>query len=244
MELIPAVDLRGGRVVRLRQGDFERQTIYGDDPAAVVDRWTGEGAERLHLVDLDGARAGRPIQSDLVAALVARAGVPCQVAGGLRQDESVAAALAAGADRVVLGTRLITDPAWGRSLVLRHGPERIVAALDVRDGELLGDAWQPGAPRRDLVETVGALVEAGLGLFAVTAVARDGLLEGPDLELLARLAAVVGSGAIIASGGISSLEDLQDLADAGYGAAILGRALYDGRISLRMALAVVGSPGG
>jgi phosphoribosylformimino-5-aminoimidazole carboxamide ribotide isomerase len=236
LELIPAVDLRAGRVVRLRQGDFGRAQVHGDDALAVVRRWVGEGATRLHLVDLDGAREGKPVQADLLAQLVQTAGVPCQVAGGMRDDHSVAAALEAGADRVVLGTRLIGDPAWARSLVARHGSERIVAALDVQDDEAHGDGWVSGGTRRPLDVALSELSQAGVSLFVVTAISRDGLLGGPDLELLGSVARVVGPAAVIASGGIASVADLQELAAAGYAGAILGSALYEGRISLPDAL--------
>lgn len=239
MELIPAVDLRAGRVVRLRQGDFGRAQVHGDDPLAVVRRWVGEGAPRLHLVDLDGAREGRPVQADLLAQLVLAAGVPCQAAGGLRDDGSVSAALEAGADRVVLGTRLISDPAWAQRLIARHGAERIVAALDVQDDETHGDGWVSGGARRPLDAALTELSQAGLALFVVTAISRDGLLGGPDLELLGRIAGVVGPAAVIASGGIASLDDLQKLAAAGYAGAILGRALYEGRIELGAALSAI-----
>lgn len=239
MELIPAVDLRGGQVVRLRQGDFGRAQVHGDDPLAVVHRWVGEGATRLHLVDLDGAREGRPVQASLLGQLVQAAGVPCQVAGGLRDDRSVAAALEAGADRVVLGTRLISDPTWVQSLVARHGPGRIVAALDVQDDEAHGDGWVSSGARRPLDLALTELSQAGLALFVVTAISRDGLLGGPDMELLGRVAAVVDPAAVIASGGIASLADLQRLAAAGYAGAILGSALYEGRIELHAALAAI-----
>jgi phosphoribosylformimino-5-aminoimidazole carboxamide ribotide isomerase len=239
VELIPAVDLRAGRVVRLWQGDFGRERVHGDDPLAVVRRWVGEGASRLHLVDLDGAREGRPVQADLLAQLVMAASVPCQVAGGLRDNRSVAAALEAGADRVVLGTRVIGDPAWARSLIARHGAERIVAALDVQDDEAHGDGWVSGGARSPLDAVVTELSQAGLALFVVTAISRDGLLGGPDLELLERVAGVVGPAAVIASGGIASLADLETLAAAGYAGAILGSALYEGQIELSAALTAI-----
>jgi phosphoribosylformimino-5-aminoimidazole carboxamide ribotide isomerase len=236
VELIPAIDLRAGRVVRLRQGDFGREQVHGDDPLAMVRHWVGEGAPRLHLVDLDGAREGRPVQADLLAELVRAAGIPCQVAGGLRDNRAVAAALETGGDRVVLGTRLINDPAWARGLIARHGAERIVAALDVKGDEARGDGWVSGGARRHLEVLLGELREAGVALFVVTAISRDGLLSGPDLELLERVAAVVGPAAVIASGGIASLADLEKLAIAGYAGAILGSALYEEKISLADAL--------
>lgn len=232
MELIPAIDLVGGQVVRLAQGDFDRQTTYGDDPVSTARRWAGEGATRLHIVDLEGARAGRPIQGELIRRIVAAAGVPCQVAGGLRDEAAVTEALAAGADRVVLGSALLRDPGLAGRLVAAHGSARIVAAIDVRNGVALGSGWVPGAAGRAVDEVVLALRAAGIALFAVTAIARDGLQEGPDLELLERVAALVGADRVLASAGVGSIADVTALARHGYAAAILGRALYEGTLTL------------
>jgi phosphoribosylformimino-5-aminoimidazole carboxamide ribotide isomerase len=240
MELIPAIDLLGGRVVRLAQGDFDRVTTYSDDPVVQARRWVDQGATRLHLVDLDGARTGRPVQQDIVARIVAAAGVPCQVAGGLRDADAVATALATGADRAILGSALVREPALGRILVERHGTDAIVAAIDVRDGRALGDGWVPGAagtPAKDLIATLAA---HGVRWFAVTAIARDGLLEGPDLDLLARAQAAAPGAKVIASAGVSSLADISALHARRYAGAILGRALYEGAIVLSEALAITG----
>ncbi len=237
MEIIPAIDVQAGRVVRLRQGAFGESTDYGGDPVAAARRWVEEGAPRLHLVDLDGAREGRPLQSEIIRAIISAVAVPCQVAGGLRDDAAVESMLSSGADRVVLGTRLLIDPGWAARLVSRHGRERIVAAIDVRDGQAVGDGWVRGAVHRGLAETLAALTEAGVDTFVVTAVRRDGLLIGPDLDLLAEVAGWVGPESVIASGGMASLDDVQALADAGYAGTILGRALYDERISLPAAVA-------
>jgi phosphoribosylformimino-5-aminoimidazole carboxamide ribotide isomerase len=147
VELIPAIDLRGGRVVRLIEGDFGRETTYDTDPLVAVRRWVGEGARRLHVVDLDGARAGRQVQAGLIGRVVTEAsasGVPCQVAGGLRDGAAPASALSAGADRVVLGTALLNDSDLAARLVAAHGASRIVAAVDVRDGQAVGEAWRAG----------------------------------------------------------------------------------------------------
>jgi phosphoribosylformimino-5-aminoimidazole carboxamide ribotide isomerase len=238
MELIPAIDLLGGRVVRLAQGDYERVTTYGDDPVEAARRWVDDGATRLHLVDLDGAKAGRPVQADVVARIVAAARVPCQVAGGLRDAAAVAEALATGADRAILGSALVRDPSLGNELVGRHGPEAIVAAIDVRDGEALGDGWVPGAQGTPAMVLIARLAEAGVRWFAVTAIARDGLLEGPDLALLAAAQDAAPGARIIASAGVSSLGDIRALAAGGYAGAILGRALYEGRVALPEALAI------
>lgn len=238
MELIPAIDLLGGRVVRLAEGDYARATDYGD-PFDAARRWIGAGATRLHLVDLDGAREGRPIQADLVARIVRRAGVPCQVAGGLRELAAVDAALAAGADRVVLGSALLRSPVLAKEIVSRRGPARLVAAIDVRDGRALGGGWMAheGPSATALVRT---LASAGVTMFAVTAIARDGLLGGPDLDLLEEISGLVGADRVIASAGVSTVEHVRALAERGYAGAILGRAIYEGVLSLAAAAAALG----
>jgi phosphoribosylformimino-5-aminoimidazole carboxamide ribotide isomerase len=238
MECIPAIDLLGGRVVRLSRGAFDAVTDYGDDPVAVARRWAEEGATRIHVVDLDAAREGRPLQAAVVAAIVSAVGVRCQVAGGIRGADQAAEALAAGADRVVLGSALISWPRLGRVLVERHGPDRIVAALDVRDGRAVGDGWVADARGAEVLSLAVTLADAGVRWFAVTAIARDGGLGGPDLDLLEAVRAAVPGAGIIASGGVSSLADIAALAGRGFEAAITGRALYEGAFSLPEALAV------
>lgn len=243
MDLIPAIDLRGGRVVRLVEGDFDRETRYDTDPLAAVRRWVAQGAPRLHVVDLDGARAGRPVQAGLIGRVVTEAsasGVPCQVAGGLRDPAAAASALSAGADRVVLGTALLNDPDLAARLVAAHGASRIVAALDVRDGQAVGEGWRAGAGSRPLQDAVVSLLESGVRLLALTAIDRDGRLEGPDLALYAAVRAVANDALLIASGGVTTIDDLRRLRDLGCNGVILGRALYDGRLDLREALASVG----
>jgi phosphoribosylformimino-5-aminoimidazole carboxamide ribotide isomerase len=236
MELIPAIDLLGGRVVRLARGAYDAVTRYDDDPVAVARRWEAEGATRLHLVDLDGAREGRAVQADAIARVVAAVGVACQVAGGLRTAIDADAALSTGAGRVVLGSALITDRSLASRLVDAHGAEAIVAAIDVREGRALGDGWVEGARGTDAIAHARALADHGIGRFAVTAVARDGTLEGPDLNLLDAVAAAVPGAAIIASGGVGRLEDVTALASRGFEAAVLGRSLYEGALDLRAAL--------
>ena len=235
-EIIPALDLRRGRVVRLRHGEFSRETIYGDDPVSVARRWVAEGAKRLHVVDLDGARSGRPEQTSIITALVHESAVPVQVAGGLRDAGAIRTTLDAGADRVVLGTILTETPETARALVGEFGSRRLVAALDVRDGQVVGRGWASGAPLRPLRETFRALVDAGVETFAVTAIARDGTLEGPDLALLRTVRRLAPRVDVIASAGIRSIEDLVDVAEAGAVGAIVGTALYEGHLSLRDAL--------
>jgi len=236
-ELLPAIDLRGGRVVRLLRGSFSAETAYADDPVAVARSFVAEGARWLHLVDLDGARTGRPRQSDVIRAITAGLGQPvrCQVAGGLRDEASVAAALGSGAARAVVGTAALADPAFVAAIVEAHGAARIVVALDVRDGRAVGDGWVGERSGGRVEDALAAFLDAGVLTFAVTAIERDGTLEGPDLGLLRRLVRT-GRARIIASGGISSLDDIQAVRDAGCAGVIVGRALYEGRLALAEAV--------
>ncbi len=241
MEIIPAIDLREGRVVRLRQGDFERESTFGGDPVAVARQWAEQGARRLHLVDLDGARAGHPVQASLVERIISSVSIPCQVGGGIRTSDDARRMQALGADRVILGTALLRDRRLGPDLVKDHGAERIVAAIDVRGGMAVGSAWTAGAAGEDYGPAVERLCEAGLRWFAVTSVERDGMLTGPDLATLIALRDAFPKARLIASGGIATVADLRALAGAGMAAAILGRSLYEGRIDLTEALAATSS---
>ncbi len=238
MELIPAIDLLGGHVVRLSRGAYDAVTEYGDDPVERARDFASQGAERIHIVDLDAAREGRAMQADVIRHIVDAIDVPCQVAGGIRDADAVERALAAGAGRVVLGSALISSSLLARTLIERHGPDRIVAALDVRDGKALGDGWVAGARGTEVIALAQGLADAGLRWFAVTAIARDGQMSGPDLELLEAVRAAVPGAAIIASGGVSSLADIGELAARGFDAAITGRALYEGAFTLPQALQV------
>ena len=242
MEIIPAIDVRGGRVVRLRQGDFAQETVYGDDPVAVARAWAEQGAARLHLVDLDGAAAGHRAQGETIDRIVAAVDVPCQVAGGLRDADAVEHAFEGGADRVVLGTALLERPKLAWAIVERYGPDRIVAALDVRGGHAVGGGWLSGATSRDFLDAVRSLRATGLRLFAVTAIERDGTLEGPDTALFRAVLDTAPEARVIASGGIGSTADIAAAAAAGCEAAILGRALYDGRLTLAEAMEAARTP--
>jgi phosphoribosylformimino-5-aminoimidazole carboxamide ribotide isomerase len=237
-DILPAIDLRGGRVVRLRQGDFERETTYGDDPVAVANGFADAGARWLHVVDLDGARTGTPAHVGVIERVVkaVRDRTTIEVAGGLRDEDVVRRVLASGAARVVIGTAALRDPAFAGRLVSTHGAERIVVAIDVRDGFAVGEGWARDAKGIDSATAIRALSDAGVVTFEATAIDRDGLLAGPDLALYERLVALRGV-SIIASGGIRSLEDLRAVRDRGCAGAIVGRAIYEGQIDLGAALA-------
>ncbi len=236
-EVLPAIDLRGGHVVRLAEGDFARETVYGEDPAAVARQFAGNGARWIHVVDLNGAKDGRRRQTGAVEAIVAAAGsgVACEVAGGLRDEEAVAAVLGMGAARAVVGTAALRDPGFVARLVRQFGEDRIAVALDVRGGLAVGQGWVPGAEGVPVDQALGELSDRGARTFIVTAIERDGLLTGPDLVLLARLAGL-DRGRIIASAGVSSIADLRATREAGCAGAVIGRAIYEGRIDLAEAI--------
>ena len=242
-EILPAIDLEGGRVVRLIQGDFARETVYEDDPVSVARAFADAGATWLHVVDLDGAREGEPRQLELVAEIVAEVHgrIRVEVGGGLRTAEAVAGALGTGASRVAVGTAALRDPVFALGLVARYGPARIVGSLDIRDGMALGEGWRHGAPGVLAADALDSLSSAGIDTFEVTAIDRDGLMGGPDVALLRSLVRL-GRGRIIASGGISSLEDVLAVQAAGCGGAIIGKALYEGRITIREIASAIEGP--
>ena len=234
MILYPAMDLMGGSVVRLAQGRFDDRTTYPADPAEALAAFAAAGATWAHVVDLDGARAGAPVQHDLIARLASQAPLRLQVAGGFRTEEQIARVLDAGVARVVIGSLAVKQPELVRTFLARFGGERITLSLDVR----LID----GVP---MVATAGWTVDSGRSLWDVAAlylearhllltdIGRDGMLQGPNVELLEEAAARLPHLAIQASGGVTSLEDLRRLRTAG---AIIGKALWEGRIDLSEAL--------
>ena len=253
--IYPAIDLRGGRVVRLRQGDFEREDEYSTDPSGVAAGFARVGAPWIHVVDLDGALHGERRQASTIAAIIealrgtepARGAAPgpssersarLQVAGGIRTHDALDAVLTLGADRVVVGTAALADPEFAMAAIGRHGSARIAVAVDVREGMAVGQGWVAGARAVPVDEAIDRLSDAGVTIFAVTAIDRDGLFGGPDLDLLERAVASTDA-AIIASGGIASIDDLRAVRRIGCGGAIVGRAFYDGTLDLATALAAL-----
>ncbi len=236
MLIYPAIDLRGGRCVRLRQGDYSQETVFGDDPAAVGRRRAGGGAALLHHRGHDGARAGRPRNGASVRSIVHAAGVPCQLGGGIRTDEHVAEVLSWGVSRVIIGTKALRDPAWCEALARRH-PGKVVLGLDARDGKVAVAGWLEGS---EVTALALARRAAAWPLAAVvyTDIGRDGMLAGPDAEGTAALARAVPGLPVIASGGVTTLDDVARLARAGIHGAIVGRALYEGRLDLAGAIAL------
>lgn len=239
MILLPAIDLRGGRCVRLTQGDYDQETSYSDDPAAVARGFVDEGAEWLHVVDLDAALEGTPRNGEIIAQVVSSVPIKVEVSGGIRDEAAVDAALDAGAARVVVGTRALADPAFVERIVGKHG-EKVAVGLDVRGTRLQARGWTEDAGELD--PTLEHLDRIGVRCFVVTDVSRDGMLTGPNLELLDHVRDRT-SATVVASGGISSLEDLRALSSRGTPEAIVGKALYAGRFTLAEAIAVARGEG-
>ena len=239
MILYPAIDIRGGQAVRLTQGDYERETAYDADPVDAARRWAEEGAEFLHVVDLDAAKAGKPRNLDAVGRIAAAVDCPVQVGGGLRDPGSVQAVLNAGAERVVIGTAALRDPEFLDAMLAEHGA-RVVVSVDARDGRVALQGWTE-AGEEGVVETVAALGERGAARFLCTAIEVDGTMEGPAIDQLREIAAATDA-QLIASGGVGSLADLEALTDLtapNVEGAIVGRALYERRFSVAEGIAAL-----
>ena len=243
MDLYPAIDVRAGRCVRLTQGDYGRETVYGDDPVEVARAFARAGAPWIHVVDLDAARTGRLVNRDVVAAVVAAVDVPVQSGGGVRDAAAAEALLGIGVSRVVVGTAAVTEPALVEMLAERH-PGKVAVGLDHRGAggrrEVAVRGWTEGSGR-DLVELAGDLAARGAAALVVTDIDRDGMLEGPDLEAVAAVLATTTVD-VIASGGVGSVADLARLAAVEAGGrrlagAIVGKAIYEGRLNVAEAVA-------
>lgn len=241
MQILPAIDLRGGKCVRLRQGDYDRETVFSDDPVEVARRFASEGAERLHLVDLDGARAGRPVNHALVRRIGDAAGIPCELGGGIRDNEAVARVLdETGIDRAVIGTQALKRPEWFRAVVRRF-PGRVALGLDARDGMVSTDGWLDVSEVRAL-DLARRYADLDLAAVIYTNIANDGMMQGLDDATLDDLAEVAGLGLpVIASGGVTTVDDVRRLAELArqqphLQGVIVGRAFYEGTLSVAEAV--------
>jgi len=245
VRLYPAIDILEGSAVRLVKGDFDASTVYDSDPLDAALKWVRDGAEWLHVVDLDGARAGEPVNIEQLRRIAAESGVPVQYGGGLRTATAVRAALAAGASRVVIGTAAFTDPAMLGEVLTQCDPEQIAVGVDVRGGLVATHGWVQTSELRAR-DAFGALRGRGVRRFVFTNIDHDGMLDGANREEVAEVAREVGDGGLIFSGGIGSLDDLRGLAalraELGLGGlegVIVGKALYEGRFTVREALAAL-----
>jgi phosphoribosylformimino-5-aminoimidazole carboxamide ribotide isomerase len=232
--VIPGIDLRGGRCVRLLHGDFARETVFADDPAAMARRWQAEGAPRLHVVDLEGSRDGEARNIEAIAAILRAVSIPVQVAGGIRDEEGALRLLGLGATRVVVGTAAVRDPELVARLVALD-PEAVVVALDARDGVVRTDGWTASAGI-GVGELAGRMTALGVRRFLYTDIGRDGALTGPNIEAYRALCARTDA-AVQASGGVARAEEIAALAGTGVEGVIVGRALYTGDLRLADALA-------
>lgn len=233
MILYPAIDIRAGRCVRLIEGDFNRETVFGDDPAAMAAQWEAQGASWIHIVDLDGARDGMPRNAAAVQAIRDRVNISVQVGGGIRSEEDVDRYLSAGVDRVVVGTIAIYDPDLIELIAARCG-DRIAVGLDARNGKLAGSGWIDQTEASAL-KTALDLRSRGVETFIYTDITRDGTLIGPNLTEITNMVNALEHG-VIASGGVSQRDDLVGIRQTGAAGVVVGRALYDGRITMAEAL--------
>ena len=237
MEVIPSIDLRGGKCVRLYQGDYDKETVYSDDPLAVALRWQEMGAPRIHIVDLDGAASGIQANLEMLKRLGSSMDVPLQVGGGIRDMSSAENILDFGVQRIVLGTSAVENPSLVEQACRRFGTEAVVVGLDARDGVVAIRGWREASSitAMDLIHQMTAL---GVGRFIYTDISRDGTLSEPNFQAIEELIKDFDV-TLVASGGVSSIDHLERLASLGVEGAIIGKALYTGDIDLREAISRV-----
>jgi phosphoribosylformimino-5-aminoimidazole carboxamide ribotide isomerase len=233
MQIWPAIDLRGGKCVRLRQGDYQQETVFADDPAAVAREFADAGAHHLHIVDLEGAREGLPVNLPGVQAILDAVDVECELGGGIRDEQSVVELLQFGLSRLVIGTSAIADPDGFRKMCRKY-PGRLVLGIDARDGRVATDGWLQTS---DLgaIEVARQFESEPLAAIIYTDIATDGMLRGPNVTAMAQMQEAVRL-PVIASGGVTTANDVAQLAAAGLAGCIIGRALYVGTLNLEDAI--------
>ncbi len=233
MLIIPAIDLKNGKCVRLKQGDMTQETIFSENPLEVAKRWCKDGARRLHIVDLDGATSGKPVNHEVIREIVESCeGIPIQVGGGIRDEETIQNYLDIGISHVILGTKAVTSPHFVSDACLEF-PNHIIVGLDVREGKVATDGWSK-LSRHDALDLAKSLESDGVNSFIFTDIRRDGMLSGVNIEATARFASEM-TVPVIASGGVTSLEDIRLLcavAEEGVAGVIVGRAIYEGKLTV------------
>jgi phosphoribosylformimino-5-aminoimidazole carboxamide ribotide isomerase len=239
MQIWPAIDLRGGNCVRLMQGDYQRETVFGEDPAEMARHWVSQGADRLHLVDLDGARDGKPSNLASIRAILAAVDVPCQLGGGIRDTETIAQLIAMGLSRLVIGTAALKQPDWFRQQA-RKFPGQLVLGIDARDGFVATDGWLETSTT-PAVELAKQFVGEPLAAIVYTDIAKDGMLAGPNAPEMRRMKEEVNL-PVVASGGVSKAVDVAVLAAIPMNGCIIGRSLYEGSLTLEAALVAARQP--
>lgn len=237
MQIWPAIDLRGGMCVRLQQGDYTRETVFGNDPAAMAQHWVDQGARCLHLVDLDGAKEGYPSNLKSVKEIVQAVDVPCEIGGGIRNEDTIRRLLDLGLTRLVIGTLAIKQPDWFRRMCGMF-PGKLVLGIDAREGHVATGGWLETSEVA-ATELARQFAEEPICAIVYTDIATDGMLAGPNVRAMARMQRAVDL-PVVASGGVTNKEDVARLADVPMAGCIIGRALYEGTVTLSDALAAAG----
>jgi phosphoribosylformimino-5-aminoimidazole carboxamide ribotide isomerase len=235
MKIWPAIDLRGGNCVRLKQGDYNQETVFGDNPGAMASQWCEQGAQCMHLVDLDGARDGLWINQDAVRSIVQSIDVPCQLGGGVREESTIELLLGLGVSRLIVGTKALKEPEWFSSMVSKF-PNHLALGIDARDGMVATDGWLETS-QTTAISLAQQFAGQPVAAIIYTDISRDGMMQGANVAGMAEMKQATEI-PVIASGGVTTLEDVRQLRDAGLDGAIIGRSLYDGVIHLPEAIAL------
>lgn len=233
MLIIPAIDIRGGKCVRLFQGDYSQETVYGDDPAEQAVRWEKAGAHIIHLVDLDGAKAGHPVNTEIIRSICQSVHIPCELGGGIRTLEDAEKLFEAGVYRVILGTAVCGNPSLAKEFINAFSAERVVAGVDARAGSVAVKGWVENSGV-DVFDLIRQLQDSGVSRFIYTDIATDGALSGPNCDAVAAVCSRIPYSSVIASGGISSARDIRALKERNkknLEGVIVGKALYDGKVT-------------
>jgi phosphoribosylformimino-5-aminoimidazole carboxamide ribotide isomerase len=239
MYIIPAIDLREGKCVRLIQGHYDRQITYPDDPVSVAKEFRSAGAEWVHIVDLDGAKVGKPVNTDTISAIAALGQLKIEVGGGLRKETSIKQLIDMGVERVIIGTKAVSDFEWFSEMAEKFR-DKIALGLDVRDDKVATDGWTKNTSQ-SLLEFAKKVASLPIAAIIYTDITKDGMMAGPNLERTRTLVSAVDV-PVIASGGVSKISDIKKLAETGIEAVIIGRALYEGALNLAEAIAVLRPP--
>lgn len=237
MEIWPAIDIRGGNCVRLQQGDYARETVFGENPAEMAKYWLSQGAKRLHLVDLDGAKDGKPTNFDYIAELVKAVDIPCELGGGIRDEQTIRQLLDIGLSRLVIGTLALKQPEWFRDMCGKY-PGKLVLGIDAKNGFVATDGWLETSST-PAVTLARQFENDPLATIVYTDIATDGMMKGPNLPEMKAMQQQV-SVPVVASGGVTTIDDVRNLNEAGLAGCIIGRALYEKTIALPDAMAFDG----
>ena len=233
MLIIPAIDIRGGKCVRLFQGDYSKETVYGDNPVEQAVRWEKEGAHIIHLVDLDGAKAGHPVNTEVIRSICQTVHIPCEIGGGIRSAADAEKLFEAGVYRIILGTAACENPALAKEFITAFSTERVVVGVDARAGSVAVKGWVENSGV-DVFDLIRQLQDSGVSRFIYTDIATDGALSGPNCDAVAAVCARIPYSNVIASGGISSARDIRALKERNkknLEGVIVGKALYDGKVT-------------